>query len=295
MSALVMKLTQNNNTRIIELSKKIIGIIFANFLISIAFNAFFIPNGLLSGGVGGLSLMLHYITDMPTFLFYVTLNIPLFIIGFIFIDGEFIFNSLISLFSMTLFLNLTSHIGQFITINDLLIETIIGAIFSGTGMGLLFKLKSSQGGFDIIAIILKKKYNVEIKNLLLFSNFIIISISGFIFDFRLASYTLLGLFVAYEILAKVKEGVNPDKNAMIITDHPEEVTKSIAGNLGRGTTFVNAQGGYTNDSKTIVYCTLKNSEIVELKNIINQVDQNSFLTINDLNEVNGKGFKSNFI
>jgi uncharacterized membrane-anchored protein YitT (DUF2179 family) len=126
---------------------------------------------------------------------------------------------------------------------------------------------------------------VEIKNLLLLSNFIVISISGFIFDFRLASYTLLGLFIAYEILSKVKSGVNPDKNAMIITDHPKEVTESITSTLGRGTTFVNAQGGYTNDSKTIV----------QLKNIINQVDQNSFLTINDLNEVKGQGFKSNFI
>lgn len=295
MSALVMKLKQNDHTNIIELSKKIIAIIFANFLISIAFNAFFIPNNLLSGGVGGLSLMFHYLTEMPTFLFYVILNIPLFIIGFIFIDGEFIFNSLISLVSMTMFLNLTSGIGQLITINDLLIETIIGAVLSGTGMGLLFKMKSSQGGFDIIAVILKKKYNVEIKNLLLLSNFIVISISGFIFDFRLASYTLLGLFIAYEILAKVKSGVNPEKNAMIITDQPEAVTKTITSTLGRGTTFVNAQGGYTNDSKTIVYCTLKNSEIVELKNIINQVDQNSFLTINDLNEVKGQGFKSNFI
>jgi len=295
MSTLVMKLTQNNNIKMIELSKKFIGIIFANFLISIAFNAFFIPNNLLSGGVGGLSLMFHYLSDLPTFVFYVALNIPLFIIGLIFIDGEFIFNSLISLISMTLFLNLTANIGQFVTINDLLIETIIGAVFSGIGMGLLFKLKSSQGGFDIIAVILKKKYNLEIKNLLLFSNFIVISISGFIFDFRLASYTLLGLFIAYEILVKVKSGVNPDKNAMIITDHPEEVTKSITASLGRGTTFVKAQGGYTNETKTIIYCTLKNSEIVQLKNIISEADQNSFLTINDLNEVNGRGFKSNFI
>ncbi len=97
-----------------------------------------------------------------------------------------------------------------------------------------------------------------------------------IFDFRLAFYTLLGLFIAYEILPKVKSGVNPDKNAMIITDQTEAVTKTITSPLGPGTTFVNALGGYTNDSKTIVYCTLKNSEIVELKNIINQVDQHVF-------------------
>lgn len=295
MSALVMKIKKSTDLDIQTTVIKILSIIFANFIISIAFNGFFIPNNLLSGGVGGLSLMLHYLTDQPTFIFYVLLNIPLFIIGFIMIDGEFIFNSLISLFAMTWFLNLTSDIAKYITINDLIIETIIGAVLSGAGMGLLFKFKSSQGGFDIIAVILKKRFNVEIKNLLFLANFIIISLSGFLFNFRLAAYTLLGLFIAYEILSKVKAGMNPDKNAMIITNQPERMTHEISTALKRGSTFVSAQGGYTNDSKTIVYCTLKNSEIVELKNIIEKIDDKAFLTINDLNEVNGRGFKKSFV
>lgn len=295
MSALVMKLKKSTSLDLQTTIIKIISIIFANFIISIAFNGFFIPNNLLSGGVGGLSLMLHYLTNQPTFIFYVFLNIPLFIIGFIMIDGEFIFNSLISLFAMTWFLNLTNGIAQYITINDLIIETIIGAVLSGAGMGLLFKFKSSQGGFDIIAVILKRKFNVEIKNLLFFANFVIISLSGFLFNFRLAAYTLLGLFIAYEILSKVKAGMNPDKNAMIITNKPQQMTDEISNALKRGSTFVSAQGGYTNDSKTIVYCTLKNSEIVELKNIIENVDDKAFLTINDLNEVNGRGFKKSFV
>lgn len=295
MSALVAKITKNNNKYILDFSKKIAGILLANLFIAIAFNAFFIPNNLLSGGVGGLSLMFHYLTSKPTFLFYLVFNIPLFTIGFIYIDGEFIFNSLVSLISMTLFLNMTSHLSEYIAINDLLIETIIGAILSGTGMGLLFKLKSSQGGFDIIAVILKKNLNIEIKNILLFSNFIIIGTSGFIFNFRLASYTFLGLFIAYEILSRVKDGINPEKNAMIITNKPQEVTNQISSNIGRGSTFVKAQGGYTNNNKTIIYCTLKNSEIVELKNIVHSIDNEAFLTINDLTEVKGQGFTNKFV
>lgn len=294
MSTLVAHLNNHSDNYSI-LVKKYATIVVANILIAIAFNVFFIPNHLLSGGVGGLTIMFHYITELPTFMFYILLNIPIFILGFKFIDGEFIFNSFISVGLMSFFLNATNHLNAYVTINDILIEAIIGGVIVGIGLGLLFTNKSSQGGFDIIAVILKKKFNVELKNILFGANLIIISFSGFIFSFREAAYTLIALFISYQVLNKIKEGINPEKNAMIITNKPEEVIQHISKDIKRGTTFVNAKGGYTEHEKTIIYCTLKNAEVVTLKNILNRIDAESFLTISDLNEVNGKGFTKNFI
>lgn len=270
-------------------------IIFANLLIAIAFNVFLIPNHLLSGGVGGLTIMAHYLTDLPTFIFYILFNIPIFILGFKFIDGEFIFNSAISVGLMSLMLKYTESFHQYVAINDLLIETIVGGSIVGIGLGLLLTNKSSQGGFDIIAVILKKKFNLEIKNILFFSNLIIISSSGFIFSFREAAYTLIALFISYQVLNKFKEGFNPEKNAMIITNQPDKVIKDISNTIKRGTTFIDAKGGYTEKEKTIIYCTLKNTEIIKLKEIVDESDPNAFLTIHDLSEVNGKGFAEKFV
>ncbi|MGM0379655.1 MAG: YitT family protein [Bacillota bacterium] len=275
--------------------KKYIAIIFGNFLVAIAFNMFFIPNHLLSGGVGGLTIMLHYLTDMPTSIFYFVLNIPIFILGYIFIDGEFILKSTFSVGLITLFLKLTENIPDILQINDILLEAIIGGTLIGIASGLLFTNKASQGGFDIIAVILNKKFNWDLKNILFGANLIIISSSGILFSFTEAAYTLIGLFISYQVLNKFKEGFNPEKNAMIITKNPDKVTDQIANELERGSTFVDGKGGYTENKQSIIYCTLKNTEVVKLKEILKEIDKDAFLTINDLNEVKGNGFKEKFI
>lgn len=286
----------NNQSKTITITlKKYLSIILANFLIAFAFNTFFIPNHLLSGGVGGLSIMFHYIFDLPTFAFYILLNIPLFILGFKFIDGEFIINSSISVLLMSIFLKTIENANGLLNINDILIESIIGGVLVGIGAGILFSNKASQGGFDIVAIILNKKFNIELKNILFGANLIIISFSGFIFTFREAAYTLIALFISYQVINKFKEGVNPEKSAMIITNKPKEVINHISHKMKRGSTFVDAKGGYTENEKTIIYCTLKNTEIITLKKILLKIDSNAFLTINDLNEVKGNGFTNNFI
>lgn len=290
MSTLIAHMSSNT-----DFFKKYMSIILGNFLIAIAFNMFFIPNHLLSGGVGGLTIMLHYLTDLPTSIFYFVLNIPIFILGYIFIDGEFILKSTFSVGLITLFLKLTENIPDILQINDILLEAVIGGTIIGIASGLLFTNKSSQGGFDIIAVILKKKYNWDLKNILFGANLIIISASGFLFSFTEAAYTLIGLFISYQVLNKFKEGFNPEKNAMIITKNPDEVTDNISKKLERGSTFVNAKGGYTENKRSIIYCTLKNTEVVKLKDILKEIDKDAFLTINDLNEVKGNGFKEKFI
>lgn len=294
MSTLIAHIN-NQSTNYSDILKKYLNIILANFLIAFAFNTFFIPNHLLSGGVGGITIMLHYITNLPTFTFYILLNIPIFILGFKFIDGEFILNSSLSVLLMTLFLNIIQNTHNLMGINDLLIESIIGGVLVGIGGGILFSNKSSQGGFDIIAIILNKKYNIELKNILFSANLLIISMSGFIFSFREAAYTLIALFISYQVIYKFKEGINPEKNAMIITKDPKSVINHISHSMKRGSTFVNAKGGYTENDQTIIYCTLRNTEVAKLKEVLHNIDSNAFLTISDLNEVKGNGFTSKFI
>ncbi len=51
-------------------------------------------------------------------------------------------------------------------------------------------------------------------------------------------------------------------------------------------------GGYKKENKRIIYCIVTSTEIVRLKNIVERIDKNAFLTINDIVEVKGSGFKN---
>ncbi|WP_202709982.1 YitT family protein [Sporosalibacterium faouarense] len=270
-----------------------LGIIFiANFICAIGFNAFFIPNQLLSGGVVGLAIMTHYLTDLPTGLITLFINVPIFIIGSKLVDKKFAFYSFLSMLTLSFLLEATRGIHQYIQTGDMLIETIFGGVLIGLGMGLLFRNRVSQGGTDIIAAIMKKKYNIGIGTVLLTVNVLILGISSLLFGLRPAMYTLIALYISYQIVDKVQQGFDTKKTVIIVSSRPQELADAIIQKLHRGATFLNGEGAYNKDNKKIIYCTIMSTQVSKLKSIVDEIDIDAFITINDVNEVKGRGFKS---
>lgn len=275
-----------------EIVRKIFFIILGNFLCSIAINVFFIPNGLLSGGMSGIGIILQYLADIPTGISVFVLNLPIFLLGSRMLDKKFLVYAFISTFILSSTLVLTKEFSSFLIVDDILLGAIFGAVFNGLGMGLMFKNGTCQGGFDVIAAILKKKFNINIGTGLMAVNTVVISSSALLFGHRRAMYTLMAMYIGYQILDKVQMGFNIQKNVIIISDKSEEMSEAIMKKLHRGVTFLKGEGAYTNEEKKIIYCTITSREVVKLKDIVNQVDSRAFLTINDVIEVKGRGFKT---
>ncbi|QIB28189.1 YitT family protein [Caloranaerobacter azorensis] len=275
-----------------DYSSKIVFILLGNLFCSIAFNGFFVPNHLLSGGVGGISIMIHFLTNLPIGLIIFIINIPIFIIGAKIIDKKFTAYSFISMLTLSFLLELTRGIDQLIMMDDILLAAIFGGILNGLGMGLLFRNRTSQGGLDIIAAIFKKKYNINIGTGLMGFNTIIIALSSVLFGLKPAMYTLIALYTAYKIVDKVQEGLDTKKNVIIISDKSQELGEAIQKKLQRGVTFLKGEGGYTKNNKNVIYCIVTSTQVGKLKEIVEEVDPSAFMTINNIQEVKGRGFKS---
>jgi len=271
---------------------KLGAIILGNTLCSIALNGFFIPNKLLSGGVGGISIMIYFLTQIPTSLLIFLINIPIFLIGMKIIDKEFAAYSFISMLFLSFSMELTADIGKYIVLDDIVLAAVFGAIFNGLGMGILFRSRVSQGGLDIIAAILKKKYNINVGTGLMVFNTFIVAIASTLFGLKPAMYTLIAMYIAYQIVDKVQEGIDAKKNVMIVSDRAEEMADVIMNKLNRGVTFLQAEGGYSKSNKKVIYCILTTTQISKLKEIIEQYDPKAFMTIQSIQEVQGTGFKN---
>lgn len=278
--------------KIKDIIRKLAFIVLGNFLCSIAFNVFFIPSKLLSGGVGGLGILIQYLTGIPAGIWVFIINIPIFIIGSKMVDREFAIYGFISMLIFSSLLTITSGIGRYLVVDDILLTSVFGGIFNGVGMGLMFRNRVSQGGFDIVATILRKKYNVNIGTALMGVNTIIISLSSLLFGYKSAMYTLIAMYVGYRVLDKVQTGFNIKKNVVIVSDKSEELANAIIKRLHRGVTFLEGIGGYTNEDKKVIYCIITSRETAKLKNIVDEIDPNAFLTINDVVEVKGRGFQN---
>lgn len=283
---LVQTLARDKN----KILTKLFFIVLGNLLCAIAFNAFFIPSQLLSGGVGGIALMLRYLWDLPTGITVFIINIPIFILGIKMVDREFIIYAFISMVVFSTLLTVTNDISSYFIIDDIILAAIFGGVLNGVGMGLMFKKRTCQGGLDIIATIMKQRRNLNISTGLMILNTTIVSLSSILFGFTSAMYTIIAMYVGYQVVDKVQMGFNVRKNVFIISDKSEELSSQILTDLHRGVTLLEGTGAYTKQGKKVIYCIVTSSEVVKLKALVDRIDPAAFLTINDVVEVRGSGF-----
>ena len=269
----------------------IVGMIIA----CIGINGFLRPAHLLSGGVPGASTAINYLTDINIGLLTFLINIPIFILGFIYLEKEFCITSLVNMVIFSILLGVTQNIGKIIPVQDILLQSVYGGILSGVGSGLVFRTKSSQGGTDILAAILKFKKNIPMKDTSLSINFLIVSIGGILFGIDLALYTLMSMFISATAMNFVKDAMNYQKSVMVISRENELIAKDIMHDLVRGVTFLDAEGAYTHERKKIIYCIVSSNEIPKIKEIALKYDKGAFISVNDVTEVKGRGFKEKYL
>lgn len=264
-------------------------------IMSIGVNGFLRQAHLLSGGVAGVSTAINYLSNINVGLITFFINIPIFILGFIFLDKDFLITSLINMILFSVIIGITQEVGSMIPIDDILLQSVYGGILCGIGNGLVFRTKSSLGGTDIIGAILKNKLNIEIKNTAFGINLAIVSISSLLFGLNLALYTLIAMFINAQVMGYIKDALNDEKAVMVFSKNSQAIASEIMNTLVRGVTFLEAEGGYTNEKKKIIYCVVLSREIPKIKEIALKYDERAFISVNDINEVKGKGFKEKFL
>ena len=195
----------------------------------------------------------------------------------------------------SILLGVTQDINKIIPVNDILLQSVFGGILSGIGSGLVFRTKSSQGGTDIIGAILKFKQNIPVKNTTLTANLMIVLVGGMIFGMNLALYTLIGFYISASAMSFVKDALMDEKSVMVISKESGVIAKEIMSTLVRGVTFLDAEGAYTNEKKKIIYCIVLSKEIPKIKEITLKYDQKAFISVNDVTEVKGRGFKERYL
>ncbi|MDU6878120.1 YitT family protein [Clostridium tepidum] len=276
--------------------KDIIMVIIGAFISALAINMFLIHAKLLSGGLSGVTLIVQYITGFPAAYTLLILNIPLFFISYKKVNKKFTFLSLIGTIALSVGLIITEPFKNIIQVNDILLLGLYGGVLNGIGIGIVFSNYGSTGGLDIVSAVIKKKYsNFEIGTISFIVNFVIVSISAFIFGLTSALYTLVSMYITSYVTDKVIKGFNRQKLILIITEKEDEVSEVLMRELNRGVTFLYAKGAYTKKDKKVLYCVVSLTQLPKLKLIVKDIDEGAFISILDASEVEGRGFKGAFL
>ncbi len=267
--------------------RNIFFMILGSILVCIGFTMFVTPNGLLSGGVWGVSAIIsHFVPQVPFAAYLIILNIPLIIWGWNELRLRF---AIYTIFVIFLQSSMLAAFELYITpyTNNPLLASIFGGCLIGAGAGIIVKYRGSGGGTDIVGIILKNRYDISVGTVSLISNAIIVGCAATIFGFEPAMYTMVQLFTVSQVFTKVLEGFNHKRNMMIITENGQEIADNLMSSLGRGVTITKGAGAFTGREKDILFCVVSRFELAPLKEIISNIDPHAFVCINETYEVMG--------
>ncbi|HHW98746.1 MAG TPA: YitT family protein [Firmicutes bacterium] len=259
-------------------------ILLGTSLSALAYTQLIIPNRMLSGGVGGLSLLINHLTGWSTGTLVLLINIPILILGYRKIGGKFIGLTIIAVLSFSFLLDLFPTA---VTVNDQLLAAVFGGALNGLGLALVLKAGGSTGGTDIIGVILNRRYSLSMGEVMLAFNGLIVAGSALIFDLTSALYTLITMFVTSRALDAIQH-TRDRKTALIITQESDKIATAIHEQLHRGVTFLQGEGSYQHGQRKVIMCVLTRFEIAQLKEIVLKEDPQAFMTISDTNEVVGR-------
>lgn len=256
---------------------------------------FLFPVKLYDSGVSGLSMLLDQVTsnNLTLPLFLVIINFPIFVFG---AKREGFAFTLYSLFAIG-FYSLTSYlIMNVLPIDvsiisplagsDLLLCAVFGGVVSGIGSGLTIRFGGAIDGIDVLSVIFAKKIGISIGTFVMVFNLLLYTVCGIVIkSWILPLYSIVTYFVGAKTINFIAEGFNRAKCAMIVTTYAAEITEALSEQFGSSGTIVNAMGGYSKEEKAIVYFIVNHFQINKLKQIVRDIDNNAFISLQEVSDI----------
>jgi uncharacterized membrane-anchored protein YitT (DUF2179 family) len=286
-------------------------------IMAIGIGVFLVDAKVVPGGVSGLSMAVYYLTGgaLPIGVTIWLLNIPLFIWGVKELGSQFGARTFYGFTLNSFFIDFFRgelpgldfiHLQNSVTIvqlqqNDFLFLILLGAALLGIGLGIVFKFRGSTGGSDIVATIMQKRFGIKPGMAIMIIDFFVICLAGLVIDLKdlggersamtLTLYALFLLFVSGRLVDAIIDGFDYARTAFIISDKNDEISKVIVNDFSRGATAIKARGLYRNVDREIIFTVVTLRELGKLTNSIKQIDPQAFVTVNNVHEVLGEGFR----
>jgi uncharacterized membrane-anchored protein YitT (DUF2179 family) len=265
-------------------------VILGGFIAAYGLETVLIPNNVSDGGVTGVSIVGSKLFGLPLGVLIALLNIPFVWLGYKQIGKSFAINSILGIASLAIGTKLMHHIPAIIE-GDTLLVTVVGGIILGLGLGIALRNGGALDGIDMLAVLLSRKLPFGTNDFILMLNVGVFAIVSTVFGLQGAILSAIAYFIAAKVIHIVEEGLSGSKTFQIITTEPELMVETIRDRLGRSATYKEAYGGYTHEKFKEITCVINRLEETKLKEIINEIDPHSFVTVYEVAEVKGGNFK----
>lgn len=267
---------------------------FSSLLMGFGTYFFKFTNNFTFGGITGLSVLIAKSGFMSSGDFNLAASMLLLLIGLLVLGKKFAAKTAYCSILLSLSISFLERIFPMKAplTNQPMLELCFAIALPALGSSILFNLRASSGGTDIIAMILKKYSSFDIGRALLLSDILITAAGFFVFDIQTGLYSLLGLAIRSFMIDTFIESFNLSKYFNVVCTNPEPICDFIVKTLNRSASLVEAKGAYSKKEKYIIFTALNRAQAVRLRNFIRNNDLEAFILISNTSEIIGKGFHS---
>ncbi len=255
---------------------------------SAAIKGIVVHHGFIPGGVFGLGLLIHYLNPaLSAGLLYFVLNLPLFVVSWVGVGKRFFWYSLYAMVVATVaYEALELNFG----IQDQLYAAIAAGGIIGFGGGIVLRSLGSNGGLDVVAVLLNQKYNIGIGRTYFAANFLIFAASLLVLEIDLVIASLILVFIASVVLEYTLALFNQRKLVLIISDHHQAIATEMMAQLKMGATFIPASGAYSRRETKVIMTITNNIVLKRLEALVFTKDPGAILIVENTFNVLGSGF-----
>lgn len=274
--------------------KKFLFIVFGNALLAIGGAAFVVPNGLISGGVTGIGLILQNFFHLPVDIGVMIAEVALFLLGAVVMGKAFAATIILSTVLYPTFFSLFGKI-QFLTslTDDKLMAAIYAGLFTGAGIGLVIKVGGSTGGMDIPPIILNHWFGLSIPLMISVGDITLLLIQAIYSSSEQVLYGILFVLLTSLVMDKFLIMGQKQTQVMIVSPKYEQINQMIHEKIDRGSTLIHATTGLRKSEQPVVMTVISNRQLSALNNLVLEIDPQAFVVASEVNEVKGRGFTLN--
>ena len=292
-------LKQNVNRKVWTLTVDYLLITIGLALYAFGWGFFLLPYKMVSGGVTGVAALVFYATRLQISYTYFVINFVLLIVALKVLGLRFMMKTIYAIFTLSLMLEIAQAavtypdgtMYQMLGPQEDFMSMILGAIFSGIALAIVFMRNGSTGGTDIVAACVNKYRDISLGRVLIFVDLGIILSSYTIFEdwrkivFGLVLMVLENFTLDYFMTARMQS-----VQFLIFSKKSKEIAHDIATKMQRGITILDGHGWYSGNEMQVLCILAKKREQISMLRIIKRIDPNAFVSVGAVKGVYGEGF-----
>lgn len=263
-------------------------ILAGNALLAFLVEAFVVPHGLIMAGTTGIGIAITRLIPVDVSLVVLVLNVILLLLGLTLLGWNFFVTTVASSLLYPMFLAIFERVpGIGSLTDDPLLATLLGGVLMGISLGLVMRVGSSTGGTDVVSLIMSKYLHWQLSVCVW-----IVDITTLAMQLGTASSSqmLYGVvIIVLETIALNRVMIMGRGQVQLLAVSPryEDIREACLNELGAGVTMLCTETGLTGQEQKSVVCVIPPRKIFRAKELIHDIDPDAFLTITEVQEVQG--------